>query len=95
MSDLFIGVYPGGLVYADRGREEHGDYARVAFLDYGTLTLRTEPGACPVLTAEARNHADRIRAQCGQLFALSATADRDASGRLTGSQAVRLGWALA
>lgn len=39
---LFIGVYPGGLVYCDRRREVQGDYVRVAFLSYTTLALDIE-----------------------------------------------------
>lgn len=30
------------IVYADRAREVNGDYARLAFLDYRTLTLKLE-----------------------------------------------------
>ena len=37
--DIFVGVYPAGLVYADKRREENGDYARLAFLSYATLRL--------------------------------------------------------
>jgi len=40
---LFVGVFPGGLSYADRTREESGDYARLAFLPYRTLRLETYP----------------------------------------------------
>lgn len=36
---LFIGVYPTGLVYADRFREVDGDYVRLAYLNYRTLEL--------------------------------------------------------
>lgn len=36
---LFSGVYPCGIVYADRYREKGGDYARLAFLPYDTLQL--------------------------------------------------------
>lgn len=39
---LFIGWYPGGIVYADRKRERHGDYAPLAFLAYDTLELSVE-----------------------------------------------------
>jgi len=40
---LFVGVFPCGLSYADRTREESGDYARLAFLSYRTLRLETYP----------------------------------------------------
>jgi len=36
---LFIGVYSTGLSFADRGRERHGDYLKLAFLPYRTLEL--------------------------------------------------------
>ena len=65
---LFIGIYPGGIVYADREREINGDYARLAFLSYRTLALEIEP-KCP---AELRERivagAARIIAMRGQSF---------------------------
>lgn len=88
---LFVGVYPGGMVYADRAREQHGDYARVAFLPWHSLTLQVEPGADAALVALARASAAKLQAKRGELYPLSATADRDANGNLTGSQCVRLG----
>ena len=43
---LFIGLFPGGVVYADRTREEHGDYKRLAFLPWHSLVLEVKPD-CP------------------------------------------------
>lgn len=43
---LFIGIFPGGVVYADRTREEHGDYKRLAFLAWHSLALEVKPD-CP------------------------------------------------
>lgn len=43
---VFIGVFPGGISFADRDREKDGDYARLAFLEYGSLTLKIER-TCP------------------------------------------------
>ena len=40
---LVIGNYPEGIVYADHFVEEHGDYKRLAFLSYRTLTLELSP----------------------------------------------------
>jgi hypothetical protein len=57
---LFIGAYPCGIVYADRARERHGDYARLAFLPYHSLDLKIEPD-CP---AELK---DRIIADAATL----------------------------
>lgn len=39
LARLFIGVYPAGIVYADKKRERDGDYLRLAFLPYSTLAL--------------------------------------------------------
>src|SRR3546814_11083186 len=36
---IFSGIYPAGIVYADRTRQTGGDYARLAFLPYDTLAL--------------------------------------------------------
>lgn len=80
---LFAGVFPCGIVYADRGREVSGDYARLGFLDYGTLTLILEKN-CPVEFAEAiRADAAEIQAKKGQDFRIS-----------TVGQVVRLGHEL-
>jgi len=88
---LFIGNYPGGMVYADRRHERHGDYKRVAFLPWDTLDLRIDAPRSDLLP-EVRAHAATYQARRGELHALSTTADRDASGRLTGcGQTVRLG----
>ena len=43
---LFIGLFPAGVVYADRKVERHGDYKRLAFLSYDTLKLEVEKD-CP------------------------------------------------
>ena len=34
INDLFIGHFPGCIVYADRSRHEHGDYKTIAHLSY-------------------------------------------------------------
>lgn len=89
---LFVGSYPGGIVYADRGRSRGGDYARVAFLSYRTLVLDVEPGADPALVTLARQSAASFQSRRGELHALSATALRDAAGNLIGcGQTIRLG----
>lgn len=68
---LFIGVYPCGIVYADKERETDGDYARVAFLDYRTLTLTVDDKNSPLLDA-VRADAAAIQARRGQQFPISA-----------------------
>lgn len=68
---LFIGVYPPGLVYADRSREVAGDYATLGFLSYETLKLELlsdcpEP-FIPFIQADAR----AMEAKRGQEFEVS------------------------
>ena len=70
-NDLFIGVYPGGLVYADRSREEHGDYQRVAFLPYDSLELEVSAARSRLLPA-VREHAATVQAKRGELYSISA-----------------------
>jgi len=43
-SDVFVGVYPTGIVYADKTVEEFGDYKKIAFLSFATLDLTFVPG---------------------------------------------------
>lgn len=82
MSDrLFVGVFPAGISYADRGREEFGDYAMVAFLPYGTLEFEAYPRADPGLVERARTHAAGIQARRGQDFAISACGQTVRLGR--------------
>ena len=69
---LFIGVFPGGLSYADRWTEQHGDYKRLAFLPYSTLALQVEPDCPPDLRQEIESHAATIIARRGQPFQVSA-----------------------
>jgi len=38
---------PCGISYADRGREEHGDYKRLAFRAYSSGALEFYPGSDP------------------------------------------------
>lgn len=71
--DLFVGVYPAGIVYADKSREVHGDYARCAFLDYATLTLKFQNDCPPALRAEITRHAATIQAKRGEQFATSSS----------------------
>lgn len=53
---LFAGVYPCGIVYADKGREVNGDYKRIAFLPYRTLKLEISDKSSillPLIIADA------------------------------------------
>ena len=57
--DLFIGVYPTGLTYADRSVLRNGDYKPLAFLSFSTLELRFEKDCPaywkPIIQAHAAN----------------------------------------
>jgi len=73
MSDrLFCGVFPSGIVWSDRGVREHGDYRRLAFLDYAHLNLQLSKGVPKHLEAEIRADAAEIIAKRGQRYDVSA-----------------------
>jgi hypothetical protein len=77
---LFIGVAATGIAYADRSREEHGDYARLGFLPYRTLELEVADGCPDDLAKRIRGHAATIQAMRGEDYRIS-----------TAGQTVRLG----
>lgn len=87
---MFIGVYTTGIVYADRAREEHGDYKKIAFLPYETLELEIRDLNSPLI-AEARVHAAKLQAREGDLFAISTAGVADAAAGIASGQTVRLG----
>jgi hypothetical protein len=70
---LFIGIYPGGIVYSDRSRQTAGDYTLLGFLPYDTLELRIEPDCPDDLAVIIREDAAKIQAKRGQLFQLTVT----------------------
>ncbi len=61
MDRLFAGVFSTGISYADRECEEHGDYKRLAFLDFARLQLVIEKD-CP------EDLADRIQEDAGKII---------------------------
>lgn len=69
---LFAGVYPTGIVYADRSREEHGDYKRLAFLSFRTLELEWSKGVPADLRRLIESDAAAIQARRGEDFEVSA-----------------------
>lgn len=81
-SRIFSGIYPTGIVYADRQREKGGDYARLAFLPFSTLELEFATDCPPELAAQIELDAERIQVRVGQDFKVS-----------TCGQTVVLGWA--
>lgn len=68
---LFIGVYPAGIVYADRKREERGDYKRLGFLPYRSLEIQIDPNCPSCLRTLVEAHAATIQARRGQRFEVS------------------------
>jgi hypothetical protein len=67
---LFIGLFPGGIVYADRAIEQHGDYKKVAFMAYSSLEFEVYAPRSPLLEL-ARKHATEIQAKRGQQLVVS------------------------
>ncbi|MGA2107227.1 MAG: hypothetical protein ABSH25_06250 [Syntrophorhabdales bacterium] len=68
---LFIGIYPTGVSYADRSREECGDYKRLAFLNFHTLALDIEKDCPADLRERIVADASTIQARRGQQFQTS------------------------
>lgn len=69
---LFIGIFPGGVSYADRSREVQNDYARLAFLPYDTLALDVRPECPDDLRARIEADAAELQARRGEQFQISA-----------------------
>jgi len=66
MDRLFIGVYPEGIVYADRYVQPHGDYKRLAFLSYRSLALTFSDEQClPELRKKIVTHAATLQEKRG------------------------------
>lgn len=80
---LFCGVYPCGLVYADRARDQDGDYMRLAFLSYATLVLEWDKNTMPPeLRAAILASAEAMQAKRGQQFKISACAQYVTLGQM-------------
>lgn len=71
---LFIGVYSTGLSFADKDRELHGDYMKLAFLPYRTLELEWTGAPMPAsLRAAIKDEAAKLRRRRGELFSISSS----------------------
>ena len=80
---ISAGVFPAGISYADREIERNGDFAKLAFLDFATLTL-TFDKLCPEIFKPWINQAAAAVQACkGQPYQVS-----------TSGQTVTLGWRL-
>ena len=72
---LFTGLFPAGIVYADKTQEEYGDYKKVAFLPYDNLKL--EFYDCPkelrkIIENDAKQYkkGDKLMVSCSQSIIL-------------------------
>ena len=83
---LFMGVYPGGIVYADKSREKDGDYARCAFLSFSTLELQWEKDCPGDLRAEIERDAARIQSMRGQPYPIDASGNTVILGKRPGAR---------
>jgi hypothetical protein len=77
---IFPGVFPGGISYADRAIQQHGDYKRLAFLPFGSLKLAIERDCPAHLRQQIEADAATIQSRRGERFQIS-----------TCGQTVRLG----
>jgi hypothetical protein len=68
---IFIGLYPTGIVYANRTREENGDYKKLGYMNYKTLVLELRPN-CPADLAELiKADAATVQAKRGQSYEIA------------------------
>lgn len=65
---IFAGCFPTGVSYADREREEDGDYKRLAFLPYTTLVLAFQPDCPAWARAEIEADAATLQARAGEAY---------------------------
>lgn len=68
---LFTGVFPTGIIYADRAREVAGDYKRLAFLGFSTLELEIEKDCPAGFRALICADAAELQAKKGQPYPIS------------------------
>lgn len=83
---LFIGLQSAGITYSDRGREQDGDYKRVACLSYSTLELEVHDSKSPLLGA-VKAHAATLQARAGEYLEVTASGQT----RLLGSALTKAG----
>lgn len=68
---LFCGVFPGGLVYADRGREKNGDWANLAFMPFSTLEVKIQADCPKALIPLIQDSVRGMQARRGEEFPIS------------------------
>lgn len=94
---LFIGVYPTGIIYADKARDVRGDFARLAYLNFDTLTLQVENHCPDDLRSRIEADAQALQAKRGEEYRISSAGQTVLLGagvtteQPTGSQAPAVG----
>lgn len=74
IDNLFVGVFPAGISYADRTREKNGDYLRLAFLPYDRLVIEWEKvQMSDEMRAAIAEDAEKIIAMAGQRYPVSSS----------------------
>ncbi len=79
---IFLCIMTTGWWWTDRTREEHGDYARLAFLSFSTLELEIFKGCPENFKARIQAKAENFQSMEGQDYQIS-----------TSGQTIRLGHA--
>lgn len=73
---IFAGVYSTGISYADRQREEHGDYKKLAFLSFDTLELKLAYDCPSDLAEEIKKDAGSLQARKGEEYEYSSSGQK-------------------
>lgn len=68
---LFIGIFPAGISYADKEREEHGEWLRLAFFDFATLQLQVGSKCSEEFEKIIRRDAAQIMRKAGEQYETS------------------------
>lgn len=76
---IFICHIGEGICYSDKTVNRNGDYARLAFLDYDTLTLDVDKRCPKVLQNQIRDHAATYKV--GQVLTVSGSGQTRLLGR--------------
>ncbi len=68
---IFVGAFPAGISWADRQREEHGDWARLCFMPYATLEAEFSKSCPQELRTEIEEQVADFQAKRGQQYQIS------------------------
>lgn len=65
---IFVGIFATGIGYADREREKHGDYARLAILFFSDLRAEFDDDCPADLRTQIEADMARYQARAGDTF---------------------------